>query len=114
MSRDWPNLNEVISGVTGAEGSSEEQVEAVGPLLGLQQLVVLLGVQGNTALAVAPGVLPSKNIRTRTHARRHAHTHKKCGQPDSAAPRCSKVQQLHLAFKDDINRPSIKAIRGFP
>jgi len=37
-------LYKVVLGVTGAEGSSEEQVESFGGLLSPKQLVVLLGV----------------------------------------------------------------------
>ena len=39
------NLDEVIPGITGAEGSLEEQVVPVRLLLGLNQLVILLAVQ---------------------------------------------------------------------
>ena len=54
------HLDEVILGVTGAKGPPEEQRQALRGPLGLQQLVILLGVQMNLSLLVTPGVLQSQ------------------------------------------------------
>lgn len=59
-SRVSPHLDQVVSGVTGAERPFKEHVESVGFLPGFDQLVVLLRVQRNAALAVAPRVLTGK------------------------------------------------------
>lgn len=53
----FTHLYEVVSGITGAERSFEEQVESVRFVFGIQQLVVLLAIQWNVALTVTPRIL---------------------------------------------------------
>lgn len=59
------HLYQVVSGVAGAERPFKEHVESVGFLLGFNQLVVLLRVQRNAALSVAPRVLTGKQNKTK-------------------------------------------------
>lgn len=51
------HLNEVVSRITCAEWSFEEQVESIMFLFGFNQLIVLLAVQRDVALTVTPGIL---------------------------------------------------------
>ena len=60
MMKDFTHLYEIVSGITGTERSFKEQVVSVRFLHGFDQLVVLLAVQWNVALAVAPRVLMEK------------------------------------------------------
>lgn len=63
MERVMLYLYKVVLGVTGAEGSSEEQVESFGGLLSPKQLVVLLGVHVQLPLGIAPGILWGENTQ---------------------------------------------------
>lgn len=51
------HLNEVVSRITCAEWSFEEQVESIRFLFGFNQLIVLLAVQRDVAFTVTPGIL---------------------------------------------------------
>ena len=55
--RVMPYLYKVVLGVTGAEGSSEEEVEPLGSPLSPEELVVLLRVHVELPLGIAPGIL---------------------------------------------------------
>lgn len=55
--RAMPYLYKVVLGVTGAEGSSEEEVEPLGSLPSPEELVVLLRVHVELPLGIAPGIL---------------------------------------------------------
>lgn len=52
-----PYLYKVVLGVTGAEGSSEEEVETLRSPPSPEELVVLLRVHVELPLGIAPGVL---------------------------------------------------------
>lgn len=58
-----PYLYKVVPGVTGAEGSSEEDVEPLGGALSPQELVVLLRVHVEVPLGIAPGILQEESTR---------------------------------------------------
>lgn len=55
--RAMPYLYQVVLGVTGAEGSSEEQVEPLRSPASPEELVVLLGIHVELSLGIAPGIL---------------------------------------------------------
>lgn len=50
-------LYEIVLGVTGAEGSSEEEVETLRSPPGPEELVVLLRVHVELPLGITPGIL---------------------------------------------------------
>lgn len=52
-----PYLYQVVLGVTGAEGSSEEEVEPLRSPASPEELVVLLGIHVELPLGIAPGIL---------------------------------------------------------
>lgn len=52
-----PYLYQVVLGVTGAEGSSEEQVEPLRSPASPEELVVLLGIHVELPLGITPGIL---------------------------------------------------------
>lgn len=55
-----PYLYQVVLGVTGAESSSEEEVEPLRSPASPQELVVLLGIHVELPLGIAPGILWEK------------------------------------------------------
>lgn len=57
------HLYQVVPGIAGTERPLEKQVESVTFVFGFQQLVVLLAVQRNVTLVVAPRIL-KENTRS--------------------------------------------------
>lgn len=55
--RVMPYLYQIVLGVTGAEGSSEEEVEPLRSLASPEELVVLLGIHVELPLGITPGIL---------------------------------------------------------
>lgn len=58
--KGFPHLNKVVLRIAGAEWSFEEQIESIWFFFGLNELIVLLAVQGYVALTITPCILKER------------------------------------------------------